>query len=63
VQTAVLSLIRAGMYEFVGTDMHHTIHLDALKGVVTKYDVRDLLRDCPIKNASMFEEAQEKKIA
>ena len=63
VKTAALTLIRAGMYDFVGTDMHHTRHLDALKRVVTTYDVCELLRDCPIKNASMFEAAQEKKIA
>lgn len=65
VKTAALTLIRAGMYDFVGTDMHHTRHLEALKGLVTKYDVRELLKECPIRNATMFEKNHdhEKKIA
>ncbi len=54
VKTAALTLIRSGMYDFVGTDMHHTRHLEALKQVVRKYDVQDLLKENPIRNASLF---------
>jgi len=54
VKTAALTLIRSGMYDFVGTDMHHTRHLEALKQVVVKYDVQDLLKDNPIRNISLY---------
>jgi len=63
VKTCALTLIRAGMYDFVGTDMHHTRHLEALKTVVCKYDIKDLLKGCPIKNAELIESKSEKKIA
>lgn len=63
VKTAALTLIRAGMYDFVGTDMHHTRHLEALKAVVSKYDLQELLRGCPIKNANITEEKKGVKIA
>ena len=63
VKTAALTLIRAGLYDFVGTDMHHTRHLQALKAVVTKYDLQGLLKDCPIKNADLMEEKKGVKIA
>lgn len=62
VKTAALTLIRSGMYDFVGTDMHHTRHLEALKSVVRKYNIQELLKDCTIRNASLFQE-MEKKIA
>ncbi|MGJ1205938.1 tyrosine-protein phosphatase [Sphingobacterium lactis] len=63
VKTAALTLIRAGMYDFVGTDMHHRKHLDALKAVVSKYDTKELLKDNPIKNAKLFEAKSEKRTA
>ncbi|MGG5901826.1 tyrosine-protein phosphatase [Sphingobacterium daejeonense] len=63
VKTCALTLIRAGMYDFVGTDMHHTRHLEALKAVVSKYDVQELLKGCPIKNSKLIESKSEKKTA
>jgi len=63
VKTCALTLIRAGMYDFVGTDMHHTRHLEALKTVVAKYDIQELLRGNPIKNSKLFESKTEKKTA
>ena len=63
VKTCALTLIRAGMYDFVGTDMHHTRHLEALKAVVTKYDTKELLKGNPIKNHKLFESKSEKKTA
>lgn len=63
VKTCALTLIRAGMYDFVGTDMHHTRHLEALKSVVSKYDVKELLKDNPIKNSKIFDAQKDKKIA
>lgn len=63
VKTCALTLIRAGMYDFVGTDMHHTRHLEALKSVVSKYDVKELLKGNPIKNSKLFESKTNKKTA
>ncbi|WP_156305353.1 tyrosine-protein phosphatase [Sphingobacterium endophyticum] len=63
VKTCALTLIRAGMYDFVGTDMHHTRHLEALKGVVIKYDTKELLQGNPIKNYKLFESKREMKTA
>ena len=63
VKTCALTLIRAGMYDFVGTDMHHSRHLEALKAVVSKYDTKELLKGCPIKNTSLGESIREKRTA
>lgn len=58
VKSAALTLIKSGMYDLVGTDMHHVKHLSAIKEVVGKYDVQELLIDNPIKNAIIFEKAE-----
>lgn len=58
VKSAALTLIKSGMYDLVGTDMHHERHLQALKMVAAKYDTFDLLKDNPIKNATIFENSQ-----
>ncbi|MFZ4263562.1 tyrosine-protein phosphatase [Sphingobacterium sp. HJSM2_6] len=63
VKTCALTLIRAGMYDFVGTDMHHDRHLEALKNVVNKYDLKDLLKDCPIRNAKLYDEEKIKRLS
>src|SRR5690606_15771823 len=58
VKSTALTLIKSGMYDLVGTDMHHDKHLHALKIVAAKYDIFDLLKDNPIKNATIFEDNQ-----
>lgn len=58
VKSTALTLIKSGMYDLVGTDMHHEKHLNALKMVAAKYDTFDLLKNNPIKNATIFEDSQ-----
>lgn len=58
VKSAALTLIKSGMYDLIGTDMHHEKHLHALKMVAAKYDTFDLLKDNPIKNATIFENSE-----
>lgn len=58
VKSIALTLIKSGMYDLVGTDMHHDKHLHALKMVAAKYDIFDLLKDNPIKNTTIFEDSQ-----
>lgn len=53
VKSAALTMIKSGMYDFVGTDVHHERHLSALEDVVGKYPVRELLSTCPILNATL----------
>jgi len=53
VKSAALTMIKSGMYDFVGTDTHHQRHLVALEEVVAKYPVRDLLKTCNIINSSL----------
>lgn len=54
VKVAALTMIKSGMYDFVGTDTHHEKHLAALQEVVAKYPVRDLLKTCDIKNPTLL---------
>lgn len=58
VKSAALMLIKSGMYDLVGTDMHHERHLNALRQVAVRYDSYALLKDNPIKNATIFENSQ-----
>lgn len=53
VKSAALTMIKSGMYDFVGTDTHHNRHLAALEDVVAKYPVRDLLKTCTILNPTL----------
>ncbi len=55
VKATALTMIKSGMYDFVGTDVHHERHLNALIEVVKKYPVRDLLRTCNIQNAKLLD--------
>lgn len=55
VKVAALTMIKSGMYDFVGTDMHHAKHLAALEEVVDKYPVRDLLGTCNILNPTLLD--------
>ncbi|WP_237249516.1 tyrosine-protein phosphatase [Sphingobacterium faecale] len=63
VKVAALTMIKSGMYDFVGTDTHHEKHLAALQEVVAKYPVRDLLKTCPVKNPSLLDHMQGNTIA
>ena len=55
VKVAALTMLKSGMYDFVGTDLHHEKHLTALQDVVGKYPVRDLLRTCNILNPTLLD--------
>ena len=55
VKVAALTMLKSGMYDFVGTDTHNEKHLRALQDVVSKYPVRDLLRTCKILNPSLLD--------
>ncbi len=55
VKVAALTLIKSGMYDFVGTDLHHDRHLQALIEVVKRYPVRDLLKTCNILNPTLLD--------
>jgi len=55
VKVVALSLIKSGMYDYVGTDLHHLKHLNALSHLVQKYDTRELLKNNPIKNLDLKE--------
>src|SRR5690606_122759 len=55
VKSAALTLLKSGMYDFVGTDLHHNRHLAALQEVVAKYPVRDMLKSCNILNPTLLD--------
>ena len=55
VKVAALTMLKSGMYDFVGSDLHHNKHLAALEDVVAKYPVRDLLKSCTILNATLLD--------
>lgn len=55
VKVAALTMLKSGMYDFVGTDLHHQKHLAALQDVVAKYPIRDLIRTCNILNPTLLD--------
>lgn len=55
VKSTALTLIKSGMYDFVGTDLHHERHLKALQDLVAKYPLRDLLKPCTILNPTLLD--------
>jgi len=55
VKATALTLIKSGMYDFVGTDIHHEKHLKALQDIAAKYPVRDLLKTCTILNPTLLD--------
>ena len=55
VKVAALTMLKSGMYDFVGSDLHHQKHLAALQDVVAKYPIRDLLRTCNILNPTLLD--------
>lgn len=62
VKVAALTMIKSGMYDFVGTDVHHERHLAALEEVVDKYPVKNLLRTCNIMNPTLVDHMKDEKI-
>jgi protein-tyrosine phosphatase len=50
-----MTLLKSGMYDFAGTDLHHERHLQALKNIAEKYPVRDMLKTSPILNESLLD--------
>lgn len=55
VKSTALTLIKSGMYDFVGTDLHHSKHLKALLEVAHKYPIQDLLKPCTILNPTLLD--------
>ncbi|MDM1296835.1 protein tyrosine phosphatase [Sphingobacterium sp. N143] len=55
VKAIAMTLLKSGMYDFVGTDLHHQKHLDALKNIAEKYPIRDMLRTSPILNQTLLD--------
>lgn len=55
VKATALTLIKSGMYDFVGTDLHHERHLAALQNLTAKYPLRDLLKTCTILNPTLLD--------
>lgn len=62
VKAIALTLIKSGMYDFVGTDIHHEKHLKALQHVVVKYPLRELLKTCNILNPTLLDEMPKESI-
>ena len=54
VQKTAQYLLKRGMYDFVGTDLHHHKHLDAIQRVCAKYNLEDLVNKCTIRNTSLY---------
>ncbi|PUV22841.1 tyrosine-protein phosphatase [Sphingobacterium athyrii] len=48
-----MTLLKSGMYDFAGTDLHHERHLEALQKIAEKYPVREMLKTSPILNQSL----------
>lgn len=53
VKSIAMTLLKSGMYDFVGTDLHHERHLEALQKIAEKYPVREMLKTSPILNQSL----------
>lgn len=53
VQNTAQYLLKRGMYDFVGTDLHNEKHMNAIQRVCAKYDLRDIVKNCTIRNASL----------
>jgi len=61
VKAIAMTLLKSGMYDFVGTDLHHQRHLDALKNIVEKYPIREMLRTSPILNETLLDHINQHK--
>ncbi len=56
-----MTLLKSGMYDFVGTDLHHERHLEAIKNIAEKYPVRDMLKTSPILNQTLLDHLDSNK--
>ena len=54
VKKAAEKLIKNNMVQFVGTDMHHEKHKEALMNLATKKEFYDMLKDVDLKNKSLL---------
>jgi len=48
------NLFKNGMVDFLGTDMHHSRHLDMLKKLATKKDFYELVMSADLQNKKLF---------
>lgn len=55
VRSVASQLIKSGMYDFVGTDLHHDKHLIALNSLLEKYPVERMLKNCNLKNRTLLD--------
>lgn len=53
VKSTALTLLKSGMYDFVGSDVHHIKHLNALQEIALKYPIEDMLKHCTIQNKEL----------
>lgn len=54
VKKAAEKLLRNNMVQFVGTDMHHEKHKEALLNLATKKEFYDLLKNVDLKNKTLL---------
>lgn len=47
------NLVREGMIDYIGTDLHHLKHLRAIQHFVRSNDLQKLLRDNPVRNSEL----------
>jgi len=48
------NLVKEGMIDYIGTDLHHEKHLHALRQLLEKVDLEKLLQPCTLRNAQLF---------
>lgn len=53
VKAQVLAMADAGLIDYLGTDLHHTRHLDALNQLCKEIDLKKILNKCNIKNQQL----------
>lgn len=54
VEKAALKLIKENMIDFIGTDLHHINHFNAMKTFVSHKDFYKIVKDVPFKNKSLL---------
>ena len=54
VQRVANKLVEANMVDFIGTDMHHTNHLNAMQGFVRSKDFYDIVDKLALKNKELL---------
>lgn len=53
IKKTALKLAEQGLVDYLGTDMHHERHLQALEKFSTRTDTRRIFRNCPLANHSL----------